>query len=227
MKTMCCLTLFDGKFTVFLEQVPTLSVWKRHWKISKTSKHDYQHKNGSKSCFTTHWWFLLGILVTRYVLHCPKLIMIVTKWTDARLTTPLYGYDSSVSMPPLSLMYLNAWSIRPPSHPWLPYCLEQSTKFCSLSDTSLLVLRKCWPSNAPVYIIHSRTQNILTSKTKCKFVAKFSSSTNTNSLCCWGRIIVWHPFGVLCWCVYFVQLIFLFPLLSAMLSHKIKEIYEL
>jgi len=72
------------------------------------------------------------------------------------LTTPSYGYEVSVSIPPLSLTYVNAWSMSPPSQPWLPYLVEQSTRFCSLSDTSLPVLRKCWPSNDPVCIAHQQ-----------------------------------------------------------------------
>merc|ERR1719383_734688 len=57
-----------------------------------------------------------------------------------------YGYDSCVSMPLLSRMYLKARFITPPRHPLLPSLFEQSTRFCSLRDTSCLVLLKCAPS---------------------------------------------------------------------------------
>ena len=67
-----------------------------------------------------------------------------------RLTWATYRYEVSVSMPPLSMIYRNALSGYPPPHPKFPYFMEQSTRFCSLSDTSFLVLRKCWPSNDPV-----------------------------------------------------------------------------
>merc|ERR1712055_38061 len=53
-------------------------------------------------------------------------------------------------MPLLSLMYWNAKSIRPPEQPWLPSFLEQSTRFCSLSDTNLFVFLKVAPSRLPV-----------------------------------------------------------------------------
>lgn len=49
-------------------------------------------------------------------------------------------------------MYWKAWSIRPPLQPSLPSGLEQSTRFCSLSDTSLPVFLKCCPSIAPVVL---------------------------------------------------------------------------
>lgn len=49
-------------------------------------------------------------------------------------------------------MYLNALSIRPPLQPSLPNDPEQSTSCDSLRETRLPLLRKCWPSRAPVYI---------------------------------------------------------------------------
>lgn len=71
--------------------------------------------------------------------------------SDLHLSSmPSQGQLLSVSMPPLSLMYLKAQSMSPPLQPLLPYCVEQSIKFCSESDTRNPVLRKCWPSRAPV-----------------------------------------------------------------------------
>lgn len=49
-------------------------------------------------------------------------------------------------------MYWKAWSIRPPLQPSLPSGLEQSTRFCSLSDTNLPDCLKCCPSRAPVVL---------------------------------------------------------------------------
>lgn len=47
-------------------------------------------------------------------------------------------------------MYWNALSINPPLQPLFPYEAEQSTRFCSDNETKTPLLRKCWPSNAPV-----------------------------------------------------------------------------
>jgi hypothetical protein len=48
------------------------------------------------------------------------------------------------------LMYSKAWSGSPPTQPMLPCLLEQSTKFCSESETSFPVALKCCPSSEPV-----------------------------------------------------------------------------
>ena len=45
---------------------------------------------------------------------------------------------------------MNAKSGRPPKQAWFPKDPEQSRRFCSLNETSFPVLRKCWPSRAPV-----------------------------------------------------------------------------
>lgn len=50
------------------------------------------------------------------------------------------------------IIYKLALSINPPSHPWFPYLDEQSTKFCSESETSFPVFRICCPSKEPVVL---------------------------------------------------------------------------
>ena len=59
------------------------------------------------------------------------------------LTFASYGYNFSVSMPPLALAYLNALSGKPPEHPSFPKDEEQSTSCCSLSEIRLPVFLKC------------------------------------------------------------------------------------
>ena len=50
----------------------------------------------------------------------------------------------------LVMMYWKAWDMRPPLQPSLPSGPEQSTRFCSDSDTRLPVASACWPSVEPV-----------------------------------------------------------------------------
>ena len=45
----------------------------------------------------------------------------------------------------VTFIYRNALSIRPPLHPLFPNFPEQSTRFCSLSDTNWPDFRKCCP----------------------------------------------------------------------------------
>lgn len=78
------------------------------------------------------------------------LLWFIVNNNNRHLTSATYGYDSSESRPLLSRMYWKALSINPPLQPWLPSAVEQSTRFCSLRDTSFPVFLNCWPSKAPV-----------------------------------------------------------------------------
>ena len=53
-------------------------------------------------------------------------------------------------LPPFSLTYLKAKSMRPPAQPWLPCFLAQSTRFCSDRETNLPALAAWAPSSEPV-----------------------------------------------------------------------------
>ena len=52
-----------------------------------------------------------------------------------------------------TLMYLKALSMSPPLHPLFPNLVEQSTRFCSLSETKFPVLRKCCPTKWKILIV--------------------------------------------------------------------------
>ena len=51
-----------------------------------------------------------------------------------------------VASAPLSFCIRKYCSMRPPPQPWLPYLVEQLTRFCSLRETSVPFFKKCCPS---------------------------------------------------------------------------------
>ena len=62
--------------------------------------------------------------------------------------------------------------MRPPLQPLLPQASLQSIKFCSESDTSFPVLRKCCPSRDPVVLNDQQEPHLPCRKKYRRFVMK-------------------------------------------------------
>src|SRR4051794_41172900 len=78
-----------------------------------------------------------GFLVSKATSANEEMVATLVQVVWHASSTALYGYDSSVQIPLLSMMNWKASSIKPPSHDWLPSFCEQSINCCSDNEVKL------------------------------------------------------------------------------------------